>query len=168
MIDRSEQDNAAARQRSGFDCTLRRNCSLAPHELLALLGSIALVSLAIGIGFALLGLWLVLPFVGLEIAALGVAFLVHARHVSDQECIALAAGELAIEIREGVRTRRFAFNAHWVPVALQRSGPQTKLYVGPVGRQVEIGRHLDGEGRERLAQDLSARLSRYRAGARQN
>lgn len=134
--------------------------------MLALLGAIALVSLAIGVGFALVGLWLVLPFVGLEIGALGAAFLVHARHVTDRECIALEAGELAIEIREGVRTQRYAFNADWVPVALRRNGPETRLYVGPVGGQIEIGRHLNGEGRRKLAQDLSAKLLRYRAGAR--
>lgn len=166
MIDRCGQHSAAAQYRNGFDLTLQRNCSLAPQALLAVLTSIALVSLAIGVGFALMGLWLVLPFVGLEVGALAAAFLVHARHVADRECIALNAGELAIEVREGASIRRYAFNAHWVPVALLGRGPRLRLFVGPAGKQVEIGRHLDGEGRRRLAQDLSARLASYRAGAR--
>lgn len=168
MIDRCGQRSAVAQYRSGFDLTLRRNCSLAPQALLVALSAIALVSLAIGVGFALLGLWLVLPFVGLEVGALAAAFLVYARHVADRECIALNAGELAVEIREGSSTRRYAFNASWVPVAWRGSGLQRRLFVGPTGKQVEIGRHLDGEGRRRLAQDLSARLARYRAGAIQS
>ncbi len=165
MIDRSDLHIEASRQRNGgFDLTLRRNCSLAPCTLVALLGAVAAVSLAIGLGFALVGLWLVLPFVGLEIAALVAAFVVHARHIADRESVTLHAGELAIEIREGVRTQRYAFNAHWVPVALRRSGLETRLYVGPADRQIEIGRHLGFEERKRLAQDLSARLRSFRAG----
>lgn len=38
--------------------------------------------LAIGIGFAMIGAWLVLPFSGLEVLLLGGALLWHARDIS--------------------------------------------------------------------------------------
>ncbi len=40
------------------------------------------MTLAIGVGFAVLGAWLVLPFSGLEVLLLGAAFLWHARDIS--------------------------------------------------------------------------------------
>ena len=59
------------------------NCSISPAGFLGVLASLAAVTLAIGIGFALLGAWLVLPFAGLEVLALGAAFVVYARRFSD-------------------------------------------------------------------------------------
>ena len=61
-----------------------RNCSISPAAMLAVFASLAGVTLAIGAGFALLGAWPVLPFAGLEVAALGAAFLVHVRRVGKE------------------------------------------------------------------------------------
>ena len=44
-----------------------------------MLGLLAVVTLSIGIGFAAMGAWLILPFAGLEVLALGAAFLAYAR-----------------------------------------------------------------------------------------
>ena len=52
--------------------------------MLAAFAGLAAVTLAIGAGFALLGAWPVLPFAGLEIVALGAAFLVHVRRVGKE------------------------------------------------------------------------------------
>jgi uncharacterized membrane protein len=41
------------------------------------------VTVAIGIGFAVLGAWMLLPFAGLETMALAIAFLVIARRAGD-------------------------------------------------------------------------------------
>ena len=41
--------------------------------------SLAAVVLAIGSGFALVGAWPVLPFAGLEVLALGIAYFAYAR-----------------------------------------------------------------------------------------
>lgn len=46
---------------------------------------LAVITLTIGIGFALLGAWLVLPFAGLEVLALGAAFLCRARQVAKND-----------------------------------------------------------------------------------
>jgi uncharacterized membrane protein len=55
------------------------NCSLSPAGLGLIFLSLAAVVLAIGIGFAVIGAWPVLPFAGLEVLALGAAYLAYAR-----------------------------------------------------------------------------------------
>lgn len=42
-------------------------------------------AIAIGVGFAAMGAWLVLPFAGLEAIALAIAFFAVARRMADQE-----------------------------------------------------------------------------------
>jgi uncharacterized membrane protein len=48
---------------------------------------LAAVSVGIGIGFAMVGAWLVLPFAGIEAIALGIAFLATAWRMADYERI---------------------------------------------------------------------------------
>jgi uncharacterized membrane protein len=57
---------------------------MSPAALAAVFAALAGVVLAIGIGFALVGAWLVLPFAGLEVAGLGVAFVLHARRMGQE------------------------------------------------------------------------------------
>lgn len=75
--------------------------------------AIAAVAFAIGLGFASLGLWLVLPFVGLEIVALVVAFEVYARQSADNEIIRADERGLVVEIHEGNRLFRYRLDANW-------------------------------------------------------
>ena len=65
----------------------RRNCSISPNALLAMFALLAAVTLGIGIGFAALGAWLVLPFAGAEVLALVIAFVATTRHAADYERI---------------------------------------------------------------------------------
>ena len=67
-----------------FSPTLKRNCSISPAGLLWAFVALGFVTLAIGVGFAMVGAWLILPFAGLEVVALGVAFVVHARRVGKE------------------------------------------------------------------------------------
>ena len=46
---------------------------------------LAAVAVGIGIGFAAMGAWLVLPFAGLEAFALAIAFFAMARRIADDE-----------------------------------------------------------------------------------
>lgn len=62
-----------------------RNCALSPAALAGALGLLAVVTLSIGIGFALMGAWLVLPFAGLEVLGLGAAYVFYARRVAKND-----------------------------------------------------------------------------------
>ena len=52
---------------------------MSPAGLAVAFAALAAITLAIGVGFAVIGAWLVLPFAGLEVLALVVAYLVYAR-----------------------------------------------------------------------------------------
>ena len=66
---------------------IKRNCSAGPRQLAMVFGSLVAVSFAFGLGFAAFGLWMVLPFVGLELIAVGAAFFCYGRHAADFERI---------------------------------------------------------------------------------
>ena len=70
---------------------LRRNCSLTPRQLLGFYLGLCGVSLLVaGLAWGL-GARLVMPFAWLELALVGAALLVHARHATDRERILLQA-----------------------------------------------------------------------------
>ena len=57
---------------------------MSPAGLATALGTLAALTLAIGAGFAMAGAWLVLPFAGLEVLMLVVAFFVCARRAGTE------------------------------------------------------------------------------------
>ena len=54
---------------------------MSPAGLLGVFAALAGVVLAIGVGFAIAGAWLILPFAGLEVLMLGMAFVLYARRM---------------------------------------------------------------------------------------
>src|SRR5262245_15210895 len=141
----------------GFSLTVKRNCSISPQALAMLLALTAGLAFAIGIGFALYGAWPILPFAGLEVAALAAAFYLNGRHAADYERIALEDGALVVEVRDGERVTTHRFNPHWVQVDFDETR-ELRVKLRSHGAALEIGRHLDAPGRERLAQEVRGRL----------
>ena len=139
---------------AGFSLTLKRNCSISPAGLAGVFGALAAVILAIGSAFAFAGAWLVLPFAGLEIAALVVAYLAYARRAADYERIELAAGSLTVEVAQAHRTLRYEMQARRVRVYVENDS--VVLYGG--GQELQLGRHLDAQRRAEFAARLQERL----------
>lgn len=81
----TRRDGSLRQGDAGFSLVSKRNCSISPAGLLAVFSALSVAALAIGIGFALLGAWLILPFAGLEILGLGLAFLQCARRIGKEE-----------------------------------------------------------------------------------
>jgi len=149
---------------AGFSLTTRRNCSMPPQALVWLLVFTACLSFAIGIGFAWVGAWPVLPFIGLEVAALATAFFAQARRAADYERIEVRDGEMRVEVRDAGWMSVHSFHPGWVRLQAQRAGEEVRIGVRSHGRELEIGRHLDASGRSLLAAELAGRLKRYRDG----
>lgn len=140
---------------SGFRVVLKRNCSISPVALLRVFALIALVSIGIGVGFAFAGAWMILPFAGIEVAALGLAFLINGRHATDCERIELSRGGLMVEIVEAGRTARYELAAREVRVGL---GRDAKVVLSDRKRTIEVGRHLDAQARAGFGAELAMRL----------
>jgi uncharacterized membrane protein len=121
--------------------------------------ALAAASLAIGIGFAFAGAWLVLPFAGLEVLLLGAAFVLYARRAADYERIELAAGRLTVEVAEAERSARYEIDARRARVRLEKgAGYGARVLLQGGGEQLELGRHLDPATRVVFAAELSKRL----------
>jgi uncharacterized membrane protein len=143
----------------GFSLTLKRNCSISPAGLLSVFAALSVASAAIGIGFAIAGAWPVLPFVGLEIAALGAAFVLYARRATDYERIELARDCLLVEVAEAQRTERYRLDPRRARIVVEKgNGYGARVLLREAGKEVELGRHLDAQARLEFAAELSRRL----------
>lgn len=121
--------------------------------------SLALVTLAIAAGFAACGAWLVLPFAGLEILALGLAFRWLARHADDFERVAVEGDRVVLDMEVGRRTRRVEFQRCWAQLVVKEAAPRFRIALRSNGREIECGSYLDDDGRRRLARELRSRMA---------
>lgn len=136
---------------------LKRNCSMAPRQLFNIYLSMCVVLLAIAFAFAWFGAAPVLAFAGLEMALVGVALLVYARHAADQEFITLAEGALTVVHRHGALTDKTTFRAAWVRVE-PAAGDRSLVELTGDGLLARVGRYLRPDLRQPLAQELRAAL----------
>ncbi len=136
---------------------LKRNCSVTPGQLGWLYASLCVVSLGIGTLFWLHGAPLVLPFAWLELAAVGFAFMVYARHATDGEKIALQEGRLVVELENGGHYERTEFLPHQVRIEPQ-TGDRSLIEVSGQGRSVRVGRYVRPELRAALAREIRMAL----------
>lgn len=149
-------------QAGGLRWEMRRNCSLAPRQVLGAYCVICAVSLSIAAVFAWFGATPVLYFAGLELAVLGVALLVYARHATDRETITLKNSLLAVEHHCGNRVERSEFRADWLRVE-PAQGQGSLLELTGAGRRAVVGRYLRPEWRQMLARELRQALRRHDA-----
>lgn len=147
---------------------LRRNNSLAQRQMLWIFAALGLLALGIATAFWHQGAPLVLPFAGIELAALAAATAIHARHATDREHIALRDGGLTVEHANGRRTERVEFQPIWVRVE-PRHGDRSLIELSGQGRRIAIGRFVRPELRVQLADELRRALRRWqqRAGLAQ-
>lgn len=136
---------------------LGRNCSVTPARLGWLYASLCVVSLGIGTFFWFQGAVLILPFAWLELAAVGFALMVYARHAADREHIALEGRRLVVELENAGRLERAEFlrdRVHVEPGADDRS----LIEVSGQGRRVIVGRYVRPELRPALAKEIRRAL----------
>jgi uncharacterized membrane protein len=148
-----------------FERVLLPHRSLPPaafHVLMLLLG---LVSLAMGIGFLLLGAWPICGFFGLDVAAVYVAFRLSYRSARQREILRLAGDDFTVErIDVYGERRRWRFQPFWLKVVLEeRPDESNRLLLASHGKSMVIGDFLGAPMRRELAQSLRLALSRWRA-----
>ena len=136
---------------------LKRNCSVTPQQLGWMYASLCVVSLGIAGVFWSMGAVLVLPFAWLELAGVGLAFLVYARHATDGERISIKGRRLVVELENAGHLKRAEFHRDWVrvePVA----GDRSLIQLSGQGRRVNVGRYVRPELRPMLAQEIRRAL----------
>jgi uncharacterized membrane protein len=141
----------------GFRFLLAPNRSISWRELLLFYLLTCIVALAIGLFFTLQGLWLVLPFSGLEMLALGLGLYVTSRKVYRREVILLDSERVRIE--KGVQRidRIWEFSTPWVSIRDDRDKDRRgrrRLVIGASGSSVEVGSFLANSEKDELAFQL--------------
>jgi uncharacterized membrane protein len=123
------------------------------------LGTIGATTLLIAAAATAIGAWPVMPFAGVEIALLLLAFRVVARHDADFERLEVGEHEVRVESRRAAAVTRFVAHRPWARVIVRSRGHRCTLGLAYAGRVVPLGRLLSDEGRRKLAQDLRGRIA---------
>jgi uncharacterized membrane protein len=148
-----------------FERVLLPHRSLPPHGFRVLMGLLAVVSIAVGIGFVSIGAWPICGFFGLDVALLYLAFRVNYRSARQYETLRLADDQFTVE-RVGVygERRLWRFQPFWLRVVLEeRPDESNRLLLASHGRSLAIGDFLPPPSRRELAMTLREVLARWRA-----
>ena len=136
---------------------VRRNQSLSWRGNKVFILLVGILCFAIAIGFAIQGLWLILPFAGLEIIALTMGLYICCLRNRQQEVITIDEDKFLVEKGEKNPTQAWEFDRAWVNLELQQSkyqGHPSKLMVRSKGQETEIGECLTNNERQNLAETL--------------
>lgn len=134
------------------------NRSLGPRGRRRCLAAIGGTTFAVALGATMLGAWPAVPFAGLEIALLWLAFRVLQRHDGDYERLEIRAGELRLEARDARRETRLVAPPEWARVVMRERGRRCTLGLAYAGKTVPLGRMLSDDGRRELAAQLRGRV----------
>ncbi len=129
---------------------IRPNRSLSARGAWWFFAGLATLCLAVALVFASLGLWVVLPFAGAELALLGIALALSLRASSRRELIHIERERLVVEHRPRQPGGRQEFRRPWVRIDLQRSPVRhhpTRLLLRQRSRVCEVGRCLTDQER---------------------
>jgi uncharacterized membrane protein len=137
----------------------RPNRSLGIAARRWVLGAIACMTLGVAAGATAMGAWPVMPFAGLEVAIVVLAFRVLGSHDADFERLEIGSHEVRVEAQEARNVTRFVAHRPWARVVMRERGARCTLRLAYAGRMVPLGRMLSDEGRRQLAETLRGRLT---------
>lgn len=123
--------------------------------LLALAGSVS----AVGFFAAMVGAWPILPFAGLEVALIWLAFRCLARHDGDFERLELEGDRLRWRSRVADRNESWEANLPWVRLLVRDARGRCLLALRYAGKTISIGGLATEASRRRWAEELGQRLA---------
>lgn len=144
-------------QDSIYRILLRPNRSTDWKTNLLFISVIAFTCLTIGIGFALAGATMILPFAGLEIIFVATCVYLVMKNTYKQEVITLTKEKLKIEKGAGKIDQVWEYFRMWSFVSVER--PEHPWYpahiiVSSKGERVPIGDFLNEDEKEELVKNL--------------
>jgi uncharacterized membrane protein len=153
-------DSSNAGTTGEYACTTRLNRSLSPVGRLVFLALIFSNITIVASGFALAGVWLVMPFAGLEMVALVLAFHALSRRDGDYERLIIDGQVVRFEACDRGVPICFECNRAWAQLVcrLAQNGRICRLSLRSHGRQVNIGQLMNDEQRLAWSQELATRL----------
>src|SRR5262245_42192348 len=122
-----------------------------------LLGTLMIVSTFIAGGFALRGMWLVLPFSTLEMTVLLACLYYCVRRTHPQEVLTFSAQDLVVEQGHSRPERTVRFERFWTRVMVEHGthpGYADRIALRSRGHEVEIGSFLSAPDKQDLVKEI--------------
>lgn len=148
------RERVATSSPAEFEALIRPNCSMSPRAAAVVVICFAVLALAIALSFFALGLWLVLPFAGLEILALGLVFAIVTKRTRDYDLVIVDADTVTVARHRGGAEVLQRFNRYWTNVRVEPGASRfqiPRLLIGSHGEFVEIGASMTEDAKRRLA-----------------
>jgi uncharacterized membrane protein len=160
MLKRNTRHTPEKYADEGLRVLIRPNRSLSPRGMAVLFAGVGAFAMTLGIGFSLVGAWLVLPFAGLEVAVVGAVLYWLHRHVDDHELIIMDDDRVTVIQYRGGRERLEVFQRYWAKVTLEHYGAwyPSRLKLGSHGRFIVLGADIGEDERQTLSAWLSDAL----------
>jgi uncharacterized membrane protein len=117
--------------------------------------ALSMLSLMVAVFFWLMGAPWVMPFACLELAALGVAFVVYTRHAGDAEWIAIQGDQLLVHCCHGGRWTQWQAGLVWLRVGL---APNGLVELKAAGQGLQVGALASSGQRQKLVRELRSAL----------
>lgn len=148
---------------------IRPNRSLSWRESLLFVTAVSLLLGLVSAVFAVRGYWMILPFAGLEVAALAYCTYRVAHAGMRCEVISMDASQVIVEkgrqrcsdSERGGPESRVCFPRSWTRVELRKHGSwyPDKLLLSSSGVDVELGAFLADDEKQQLAGELRRQLA---------
>lgn len=143
-----------------FDATLHPARSLTRRGLVMVISLVVTANMALALRALSAGGWPILPFLGLDIAALVGAFWLNARAARMHERIRLDGTALTItHVAPSGRAKGWTFEPAWVRVSVDEGArPAGRVTVTTNGKGVAVGEFLMPRERREIASALNEAL----------
>ena len=117
---------------------------------------IAMSVLVVATGAAVVGAWLILPFAGIEIFLVWLAFHVIAKHEMDYESLVVTNSEFRWERRYGSKLEKLEGSRHWASMSRARRKLEADaIYLLYGGNEVSVGRLMSAAEKRALGAKMA-------------
>lgn len=146
-----------------FHATITPNASLSKAGFVGVVALIGAISAAAGLMFLAKGAWPVLPFLGLDVLLVWLAFRAYRRQARAYEEIRLDHEELLVRrVSADGDARETRFNPYWIKLSrtIVEDEGLVRLSLTSHGRSFDIAHSLSPDERAKFARALDAALER--------
>ena len=147
-----------------FDAILHPHRSLGRSGFRILMGAVILINLVVAGIFVANGAWPVVPFCGLDVLVLWLAFRVNYRSARLYERVRLTDADLTVQRVDWKKPeRRWTFQPYWLRVTMD-DPPQheSQVTLSSHGKSVIVGSFLSPDERAEFARSLRDALATWR------
>ncbi len=106
----------------------------------------------------LIGAWPVVPFAGLEVALVALAFYLIGQHDNDYEQLEFDADQFCWRRQDGKTFTELRGNKTWLQLLIKKVGREQQLFLRYAGKEINIGSGLLERDRIQLAKTIGAKF----------